>query len=78
MSLIHKHPAIWYKIEIFEWRNNDWMELLRKLNIKMNSLNKNRNIENDWILLYIGRHTRGTFIYVWLYVAKYNELILFN
>ena len=45
MSLLHEHPIIECKIEFFEWKNNNWMKLLKELNIKIKSLNENRNID---------------------------------
>ena len=45
ISLLQNHPATGYKIEIFEWKNNNWVKLLKGFNIKMKSLNKNRNIK---------------------------------
>lgn len=45
MSLLHKHPAIGYKIKNFEWKINNSMKLLMGLNIKIKSLIENRKIE---------------------------------
>ena len=39
----YEHPGIEYKIEIFEWKNDNWVKLLNKLNIKMKSLNKHKH-----------------------------------
>ena len=45
ISSLHKHPVIEYKVKIFDWKNNNWMTLLYESNIKMKSLNENRNAE---------------------------------
>ena len=34
MSLLYKNPIIKYKINIFEWKDSNWMKLLNELNIK--------------------------------------------
>ena len=45
MSLLQNHPATGYKIEIFEWKRNNCMKLSKELNIRIKSLNENRNTE---------------------------------
>ena len=37
--------AIFEKIEIIKWKNNNWMKLLKELDIKMKLLNERRNTE---------------------------------
>ena len=32
-------------MKVFECKNNNWMKLLKRLNIKLKSLNENRDIE---------------------------------
>ena len=45
ISLLQNHPATGDKIEIFEWKNNNWVKLLKGFNLKMKSLDKSRNIK---------------------------------
>ena len=45
---MHKYPVIEYKIETFEWKNNNWMKLLNELSINMKLLNENRNVGYKW------------------------------
>ena len=33
--LLHKRPAIGCEMEIFEWKANNWIKLLKELNMKV-------------------------------------------